>query len=393
MPDFEAQKAENDALVFQDELEGRAVPLGLPRWIGLHTTSACNLKCIFCLQADGLQPVVPMGEEVFVRAAEQLFPTARVAQLTASGEPLMTPQLGKVLDVFHHFGVRLDLITNATLLKDRAVLRRAFELADTFTFSVDGATRETFNRIRIGADFDQVMDNIRFWNRLRLARPRGERPRMSFNFILMKDTIREVEAMVEIAHAFRADILSIFHLSEHRDEVRGQSLHHHRTESNHYLGGARRRAHELGVFLDAPQDFVLSPEEREADARMTWPAPQGPDPLLLRRLAEDVPAGADPGGADLARWPDFPPLPDGSVRCHFLWRRTYVAPYGDVYTCCHPDAEAMGNLVATPFRTLWTGPRYAEYRRTVYGPKPIPVCDGCFIIGRSGRAYAAAKEV
>ena len=46
MPDYEALKRENDELILQDELEGCDVPRGLPSWLGLHTTTACNLKCL-----------------------------------------------------------------------------------------------------------------------------------------------------------------------------------------------------------------------------------------------------------------------------------------------------------------------------------------------------------
>ena len=140
---------------------------GLPVWVGLHTTTACNLKCVFCLQADGLTPRTVMDDDVFVLAANQLFPTAKVAQLTASGEPFLTPKLGRALDIMQEFGVKLEVITNGTLLNDRSVVRQAAEIADTFSFSIDGGTAETFNALRIGADFHQVMENIRAWNKLR----------------------------------------------------------------------------------------------------------------------------------------------------------------------------------------------------------------------------------
>ena len=73
---------------------------------------------------------------MFSRAAADLFPTARIVQLTASGEPLMTPKLGLVLETLAAYQIGLDVITNATLLKDRRVLREAAALADTFTFSI-----------------------------------------------------------------------------------------------------------------------------------------------------------------------------------------------------------------------------------------------------------------
>ena len=43
-------------------------------------------------------------------------------------------------------------------------------------FSVDGATKETYESIRIQADFEQVMSNIALAVRVRRQLPREKRP-------------------------------------------------------------------------------------------------------------------------------------------------------------------------------------------------------------------------
>lgn len=383
-PDFEAQKQDNEARIFEDEVQGREVPTGLPRWIGLTTTTVCNLKCVFCLQADGLAKPRWMSDDVFGHTARELFPTARVVQLSTFGEPFMTPRLHELLDVLEWYGVKLDVVTNGTLLGDDAFMRRTVDIGDAFAFSIDGATASTFNALRINADFDEVMDAIIRWNRFRLLKPANERPRMTFKSILMKDTIREAPALVEIAKAFRADEIGFCHLSEHREEVRGQSLYTRPRESNHYLGLAREKADAYGIPMEGPEPFPVT--EDASDEVDEWPEPTRPSDDLLDRIRAGIPDGCDDGGIDDSRWPRvLPALPSGNPRCYFLWRRTYVDPDGHVITCCHPDGERMGNLKDAPFWRIWTSPRYAEFRRRVYSSSPVAICDNCFIINHSGR--------
>lgn len=388
MADFEAQKRENEERILEDEIRNRAEPTALPPWIGLHTTTRCNLKCVFCLQADGLMPKRTMDEAVFGHAARELFPTARVVQLSASGEPFMTPRIREILDVIAWYGAKLEVITNATLLDDD-LIARTVDIADTFNFSVDGATKETFEKLRVGARFDRVMDNIIKWNRRRLLQPFRDRGRLAFKFILMRQTIREAEALVDICHALRGDEVAFCHLSEHREEVRGDALYASKAESNHYMERARERAIRLGVRFSAPHPFHLDEAGLEA-APASWPEPVPAPPELLEKIHASIPDRCDPGGADIDRWwtSSLPPLPDDSPRCYFLWRRTFIDPDGGVIPCFHPDAYALGNIRENSFWRIWTSPAYAEYRRKVYEEEPQPICRNCFIIRKSGRRKA-----
>jgi MoaA/NifB/PqqE/SkfB family radical SAM enzyme len=339
-------------------------------------------------------PVVPMEEEAYRRAVTTLFPTAITAQLTAVGEPLMSPNLPRILADLRRYDVRLEIISNGTLMKERKILHELVERAGTFTFSIDGARRETYNRIRIGADFDDVMGNIRRFNRLRLAMPRGERPRLTFNFVLMKSTIAEFPAFIDLAARFRADVVSCFHLLDYVPGSEGESLADERAFANHCLRLALERAEKHGIVVDRPAPFVLTESERAAFREPSEPLPE-PDPKLLAGLDEDA-AGAEPGGADMARWHDALPELPGQNRCHFLWKKTYIGPRGEVFTCCLANAVEIGNILERPIPLIWNGPIYTEMRQRVYTDAPHPQCKGCYVIAKSGSispsAWAAAAQ-
>lgn len=394
MSSLTALKEHNAQLAWEDEVAGRPAVRNLPVWVNLVTTTACNLRCIMCAQGEGMVPIVPMEEDVYQRVVHTLFPTAKTVQLTAVGEPLMSPNLPRILADLRRYDVRLEIISNGTLMKERKILHDLVERAGTFTFSIDGARRETYNRIRLGAEFDQVIENIRRFNRLRLAMPRAARPRLTFNYVLMKSTIAEFPAFIDLAARFRADVVSCFHLLDYVHGSGGESLSDMRAVANDYLRIALERAARHGLVVDHPAPFVLTESERDAFERPEGPLPE-PDARLLAGLDEDA-AGNEPGGADLARWDEHMPELAGQSRCHFLWRKTYIGPKGEVFTCCLANATEIGNIRERPFQMIWNGPTYTDMRARVYGERPHPQCQGCYVIAKSGSispsAWAAAAQ-
>src|SRR5690606_37781880 len=115
--------------------------------------------------------------------------------------PLMTPGMEQKLDDLIRTNTRLEIVTNAALMmKESRFREKLLQTLELVTFSVDGATRETYNSIRTGADFDQVMDNIRRFAARRMEMGAEARPRMHFNYILMKRTLAEAPRFVEIVH-------------------------------------------------------------------------------------------------------------------------------------------------------------------------------------------------
>jgi radical SAM protein with 4Fe4S-binding SPASM domain len=188
--------------------------------------------------------------------------------------------------------------------------------------------------------------------------------------------------------------VSCFHLLDYVAGSEGETLAEVRPLANHYLALAVARAERHGLVLDRPMPFVLSEEESRGFQPPDEPLPTA-DPRLLAALDQDA-AGCEAGGSDPARWHDaLPPLPDQS-RCHFLWRRTYIGPRGEVFSCCLANAVEIGNIRERPFQLIWNGPTYTEMRRQVYTSSPHRQCKGCYVIAKSGSispsAWAAAAQ-
>ena len=133
----------------------------------LHNT--CNLECVMCgayassrirTRRAGLPPLPHVyGPEFF----DQLIPYLERCDLAdfVGGEPFLVREHHTIWNLMLQRGIRprCSVTTNATVWN--ADVERVLDSFDTdLRISIDGVTKETFEAIRVGADFDSVMTNL-----------------------------------------------------------------------------------------------------------------------------------------------------------------------------------------------------------------------------------------
>jgi MoaA/NifB/PqqE/SkfB family radical SAM enzyme len=356
-PEF---KAENARLAQEDEDACASVARAMPTWINLTGTTVCNLKCFMCNQfLDPNSPKWFMKDEVYERVVDELYPFAKTVQFSAFGEPLMTPGMEAKLDDLERTHTKLEIVTNGTLMmresRFREKLLRTLELV---TFSIDGATRDTYNSVRTGADFDSVMDNIRRFAARRSEMPAADRPRMNFNFIMMKRTVAEAPRFVEIVRELGGDEIVFNHLVAFHPSLKDESLAAHKQFANEHIARTREVADALGVRVHMPPLFrtEAEPPTRPAEAGQPAARPCGPPP----------------------------------IKCWFLWKRVYIGVNGEVVPCCLAGIPHFGSMMDTPFPDIWNGETYRTYRAHVYTDKPYGPCASCYLIYQTPDMTGAA---
>ena len=82
-------------------------------------------------------------------------------KLNWRGEPLLHKEIGKMVRYAKAMGViDVRLNTNGTLLDRETAIDLADAGLDYLIISVDGATKETYEKIRIGGNFEDLVNNI-----------------------------------------------------------------------------------------------------------------------------------------------------------------------------------------------------------------------------------------
>ncbi len=371
-PEF---KAANARLAAEDEASCAPFARAMPTWINLTSTTACNLKCFMCNQfLDPNSPKEMMDEDVYQRVVRELYPYAKSMQLSAFGEPLMTPKMDQKLDDLERHGMKLEMVSNGTLMMRESRFReQMLRCLEVVTFSMDGATRATYNSVRTGADFDEVTSNISRFAERRLEMPAAQRPKMNFNYILMRRTVAEAPRFVEMVHRWGGDLITFNHLVTFHPSLKGESLNYCRAYANEWQDRTREVAKALGVNILIPWNFtdVGAPPDAPPAAPSASPAP-------AKAAGAPRPCGPPP------------------IKCMFLWQRVYIAPFGDVVPCCLAGMPSFGNLAKSSFFDVWNGSTYQDYRRHVFTARPLGKCKTCYLIypnaelaGAEGFEYSA----
>src|SRR5579884_577139 len=152
--------------------------LPLPAYLQIEPVGQCNLRCQMCaiqFRRDG----PPHGPPAFMSFAAFTglidgFEGLQELHLQGLGEPMMHPRFFDMVAYAARRGIRVSTNSNLTLLNDRRAELCATSGLACLHVSIDGATPETYERIRVRAHFDCVVRNV---ERLQRARWSAAWPR------------------------------------------------------------------------------------------------------------------------------------------------------------------------------------------------------------------------
>ena len=287
-------KAENAERVREASKRGDVSIDGMPLKVTLELTADCDLFCRMCEfpapreagRKNGYALV--MKEEDFeALIVPQVMPYALLVNLTVVGEPLLVPYLDRVLDIAGQWGTRVEFITHGQHM-DRAMIDKIGWTAAGVVFSFDGGTRDTFNRIRIGGDFNVITTNILRFQRWR-ERHIGEgeyQPYLHVNMTLMQENIQELPTVVRLCSMLGVDKLSGALMVAFNPKMAKSSLLNHQALANKAIRRAREVAEEVGMHIVIPVEFPgVTEDEIEAVELVEPDLPDGPVPHLADALA------------------------------------------------------------------------------------------------------------
>ncbi|MBL4759658.1 MAG: radical SAM protein [Mariprofundaceae bacterium] len=185
-----------------------------PSIIQLETVYACNAKCVMCplsvdefdgYQADRMLRVRLMSDDLFDKICEEITPYAdqmRRVTIQLLGEPLLDKKLESRIARLKKIGIKeVFFSSNGSLFDEKRCVSILESGVDEVDFSVDGATKKTFEKIRVGLDYDEVINNIKRFVKIRNEKNSDVTVRIRFT--LQSDNMKELDQYYE----FWKDIL------------------------------------------------------------------------------------------------------------------------------------------------------------------------------------------
>jgi MoaA/NifB/PqqE/SkfB family radical SAM enzyme len=321
-----------------------------PRFVQIEPVGECNLRCRMCPVRYREVSHAYMAWDAYTKLIDEL-PALTELHLQGLGEPLLHPRFFDMVEYAVARGVRVSVNTNLTLLTPAKAERAATCGLAAIYVSVDGATAETYERIRVDARFAILERNVA---RLLEALARHDAAtKVQITAVAMRDNLDELAEIVALTARWGIGTLSVQHLCHDFGEstlpaqyapmrafVADQTLVG--VDEAHVaraFGAARAVAKERGVALRLPR---VRPVEHA---------------------------------------PDTP----GRSRCDWPWRGPYVAYDGTAMPCCMvatPDRAALGNAVRDGVEAVWNGPAYEDFRARLGSGDPPEICRSCSVYAR-----------
>ena len=310
-----------------DQNVERAAP---PVCLYLEVTNRCNLLCETCPRTfEALEPPADMSWELFTRIVDQA-PNLKRAVLHGVGEPMLVPELPRMIRYLKARGVYVLFNTNGTLLREK----RFRELIDTgldeLRVSLDAADAASYAVVRGRPFFDRIVRDVR-----RMREYQDEvgvtHPRISLWLTGLKETIQQLPDFVRLAATMRVREVHLQRLvfdDAGFGMARAESSLFEQTAAEEMtaIAAAQAIGAELGVTLDA--------------------------------------SGATEPGLSLKQQGDNP-----WSGCRRPWSLMYFTAHGRALPCCIAPFSArgyetytLGDAKTQSLEEIWNGPAYHDFR-------------------------------
>ncbi|MEW5766873.1 MAG: radical SAM protein [bacterium] len=173
-------------------------PTSYPNRLYLESTNQCNLKCIMCPNGLGLMERKKglMDFGLFKSIIDEMAPHVEATTVHIWGEPLLHPQMPEMIDYAASCGVQVEMSTNAVLLNEtmtKALLKTGLAV---IYLCLDGAKKETYEKIRRQGSYEETKANIENFLALRREKTNGYLS-VNIQIVEMDPTRDEIDSFVE----------------------------------------------------------------------------------------------------------------------------------------------------------------------------------------------------
>ena len=228
--------------------------LRAPLYVAWQVTNECNLACLHCIEESGPGKAFrdELNDAEVFGVLEQLM-DGDVPYLSFSGgEPMLHGKFFEMIEYVCGRGGQLKIETNGHYLTHENCARLAQLEVKAVQVSLDGASRETFNRMRVRGDFDCTIEGIK---RLREAGVPVE-----INFSPTRFNMHEIGAAVDLANELGAysfytgktmytgNAVKTWKLLAPTDDQYSTFFATLHTKTDEYRGRMRVYFHEMGLL-------------------------------------------------------------------------------------------------------------------------------------------------
>lgn len=176
------------------------------KYLRLAIDDSCNLRCPSCRQ-----------KKVFIRSGNSFKRRLKMAEkilqylntidhdiivhVGSDGDPFASLVYRYILKNFpKKENIRFNLQTNGLLLeKFHRKNKSLFQQLDTLNISIDGATKDVYEKLRLGGQWEQIYSNLQY-----LASEK-KNFRVNLHMVVQQDNWHQMQEILDLADRFKFD--------------------------------------------------------------------------------------------------------------------------------------------------------------------------------------------
>lgn len=288
--------------------------------------NVCQLKCPLCPTGVGnpARPKSMLSFEDFKKIIDEAGSYLCEVDLYDWGEPFLNKDIFKMIGHAKQAGIKVNISSNLNLLKEEWMEEIVRLKLDELIVSLDGTTSASYQKYRVGGNFEVVMANLKKLIAVKKAR-QSKYPKIVWQFLIMKHNEQEMEEAKRLAKEIGVDEL-----------------------------------HLRPVRCDMEKEIFMSDQEK------------------VESMAEWLPTQEKHSRYNYKTKARKNPL----AKCLFQTTTMVINANGSVSPCCgvYNEKWDFGNALKDGVFKVWNNEKYQEARKTVLDKNtsnPDLICTHC----------------
>jgi len=305
------------------------------RKIYIEVTTECNFSCITCIRHSWSDAMGQMPDDVFDRILSNFpdLPDLRAIHFGGFGEPLTHPGIIGMISRCKSMGYAVEMISNGSLLTEPISAALIDAGLDWLFVSLDGSDSGSYENIRPGANYEEVVGNI-----MRLQLMKNERnsvsPRIGIELVATKANFSRLPFMRKVVDELKAERFVVTHMLPYHESMKDEILYDQGADMLNFGWESPLLAVKTAPPMKLETQRSCRFVENKATT-ITWQGDVSPCYALMH-----------------------------SYDCYILGRRKAMT------------AHNFGNVRQKRLPDIWTDPKYATFR-WVSRNSHYPSCTDC----------------
>lgn len=346
-------KTAKNIILDQYLYQNKATPF--PRIINCFITERCNFNCPMChVVSSRLKNLEELPFSVLKPFFDSIAKYSPSISL-AGGEPLMHPEIIKIIKYLDSQKIVKGLVTNGMLLEkmSKDIINSGL---DFLAISLDGPDEPTqYQRGLVKGSYSQIIKGIK-----QVIKLRGKSlfPNIRIATVISKANINNFDQIFKIVQALGVDEWSISHHFYYFDKIqKQQSIFSHKTGFGNEVWGEYNGSKK--IFFDKSERQIISQK--------------------LKNIQDLIYTGKSKVKITLPTTMDIENFYTGTIPnkksvCTSPFNQVFLRGNGDVEMC---HGYILGNIKKDSLKNIWNNHKTKKFQKYIQKNKLIPACFRC----------------